>query len=60
MYAIILFGFAIVMSSCSSVKVLDSWQGENLSSIKEKKILVIVRADNVQARIAFEEAMANA
>ena len=59
MYTLILFGFALVMSSCSNVKILDSWQGDNLSTIKEKKILVIVRADNIQARIAFEEAMAN-
>lgn len=59
MYSIILIGFAIIMSSCSSVKVLDSWKGENIATVKDKKILVITRADNVQARIAFEEAIAN-
>ena len=59
MYSIMLIGFALVMSSCSSVKVLDSWQGENLESLADKSILVVARTDNQQARIAFEEAMAN-
>lgn len=59
MYSIILFGFALLISSCSSVKVLDSWHGDNLTSIKDKNILVIARTDNAQTRIAIEEAMAN-
>ncbi len=59
LYSFILFGFALLLTSCSSVKVLDSWQGENLSSVEGKEILVIARTDNQQARIAFEEAMAN-
>ncbi|MFK5981818.1 MAG: hypothetical protein QM499_02800 [Flavobacteriaceae bacterium] len=59
MYSVILIGFAIMMSSCSSVKVLDSWKGENIATVTDKKILVIARADNAQARIAFEEAIAN-
>ena len=58
-YTMILIGFAIIMSSCSSVKVLDSWQGDNLSTIKDKNILIIARTENIQARIAFEEAIAN-
>jgi len=47
------------VSSCSSVKVLDSWKGHNLSTIKDKNILIIARTENIQARIAFEEAIAN-
>ena len=58
-YSLILFGFALLLTSCSSVKVLDSWHGENLSSVEGKEILVVARTDNQQARIAFEEAMAN-
>ena len=58
-YSFILFGFALLMTSCSTVKVLDSWQGDNLSSLEGKDILVVARTDNPQARIAFEEAMAN-
>ena len=55
----ILCGLALSIISCSSVKVLDSWQGDNLSSVEEKNILVVARTDNKMARIAFEEAMAN-
>ncbi len=55
----ILIGITILMTSCSSVKVLDSWQGDNLASVSDKNILVVARTDNQQARIAFEEAMAN-
>ncbi|MCF6307661.1 MAG: hypothetical protein L3J09_06875 [Flavobacteriaceae bacterium] len=59
MYSMILIGFALLMSSCSSVKVLDTWKGDNLATIKENNILVIARTDNKIARIAFEEAIAN-
>jgi hypothetical protein len=58
-YAFLLFGFALVMSGCSSVKVLDSWKGTNISTVKDKNILIIARTDNPQARRAFEDAMAN-
>lgn len=51
--------FILLLSGCSGITVLDSWQGKNLSSIKDKNILVIARTDNPQARRAFEEAMAN-
>jgi hypothetical protein len=57
LYSFILFG--LLITSCSSVKVLDSWQGDNLSSLEEKTILVVARTDNEMVRIAFEEAMAN-
>lgn len=59
MYSILLFGFAILLTGCSGISVLDSWQGENLTSIKDKNILVIARTENAQARRAFEDAMAN-
>jgi len=59
LYAFLLFGFALVMSSCSNVKVLDSWKGTNIATIKDKNILIIARTDNPQARRAFEDAMAN-
>ena len=59
MYSIILIGFAILMSSCGSVKILDSWKGDNIATIKDKNILVIARTDSQQARIAFEETIAN-
>lgn len=57
--SLLILGLVFLLNSCSSVKVLDSWQGDNLNTIVEKNILVIARADDQQARIAFEEAMAN-
>ena len=57
-YSFLLLGF-VLLNSCSSVKVLDSWKGDNLATMSDKNILVIARTDNQQARIAIEEAMAN-
>jgi hypothetical protein len=57
-YSFLLLGF-VLLSSCSSVKVLDSWKGDNLATMSDKNILVIARTDNQQASIAIEEAMAN-
>jgi hypothetical protein len=45
----------VFVSSCSGVKVLDSWESENLADIKDNNILVIARTENKQARIAFEQ-----
>jgi hypothetical protein len=44
----------IAFSSCSSVKVLDSWKSDNISTIKENNFLIVARANSPQARIAFE------
>lgn len=49
----------LVFNSCSSVKVLDSWKAENVSSINDKNIIVIARTENNQARIAFENEIVN-
>ena len=54
---IITFAFAVVLNSCSSVKVLDSWKGDNASTMKDKNILVVARTNNPQARYAFEDAI---
>jgi len=54
---IIVLACAIVLNSCSSVKVLDSWKGDNASTMKDKNILVIARTNNPQARYAFEDAI---
>lgn len=50
---------AVVMNSCATVKVKDSWKSDNLASLKDKNILVVARTANTQARIAFEESIAN-
>lgn len=54
-YSLLILLVALVLNSCSSVKVLDSWKGDNVATIKDKNILVIARTDNNQARIAFEQ-----
>ena len=48
----------VIVSSCSSIKVLDAWKSETASSIKDNNILVIARTQDKQARIAFEQKMA--
>jgi len=56
-----LFAFTFVFINCGSVKVTDSWTGEEetIAKFKEKKILVLARTADNTARIAFEEALAN-
>ena len=48
-------------SSCSGVKVLNSWKAdqETLNDFKDNKILVISRTADKSARIAFEQAIAD-
>ncbi|WP_066218073.1 hypothetical protein [Formosa haliotis] len=54
-FSILILVMAFIVSSCSGVKVVDSWTGDNVSTIKNKNILVIARTANNQARIAFEQ-----
>lgn len=58
-YSILGLTTLLVFNSCSSVKVLDSWKAENVSSINDKNIIVIARTENNQARIAFENEIVN-
>jgi len=53
-YLISSLSIILFLSSCSSVKVLDSWKADNVKSINDKNIIVIARTQNKQARIAFE------
>lgn len=58
-FSIFIFSLVVAIQSCSTVKVLDSWKSDNLSSLKDKNILVVARTDNNKARMAFEESIAN-
>lgn len=58
-FSILILTLAVVTQSCSTAKVLDSWKSDNLASLKDKNILVVARTDNNQARMAFEESIAN-
>lgn len=54
--ATILICFICLLSlqNCSSVKVMDSWKSDTVSTIKDNTFLVFTRTDNKQARIKFE------
>ncbi len=43
------------ISSCSSVKILNTWTSENVESIKSQNILIIARTANEKNRVAFED-----
>jgi len=53
-YSILGLTAILLLNACSSVKVLDSWEADNVNTIKDKNILVIARTADNQARIAFE------
>jgi uncharacterized protein (UPF0335 family) len=47
-----------ILSSCSSVKVLNSWKADNASTLKTKNTIVIARTNNHEARVALETEIA--
>ena len=53
-YPLLVLINVVLFSSCSSVKVLNSWKADNMSDVKDNNMLVIARTDNMSARIAFE------
>jgi hypothetical protein len=44
----------LLLNACSSVKVLNSWTADHVSTIKDKNLIVIGRTSDNAARIAFE------
>ena len=58
---LVLLAFSFVFQNCGSVKVRDSWTGEEdtVAKFKKKNILVLARTADNTSRIAFEEALAN-
>lgn len=48
----------VIISSCSSVKVLETWKSDDIHSIKTQNVLVIARTAHTPSRIAFEDAIA--
>jgi hypothetical protein len=53
-HSLLILTTILFINSCSSVKVLNSWKGDNAYAVKNNTILVIARTDNMSARIAFE------
>ncbi len=58
---LVLLAFSFAFQNCGSVKVRDSWTGEEdtVAKFKKKNILVLARTADNTSRIAFEEALAN-
>lgn len=58
---LVLLAFSFVFQNCGSVKVRDSWTGEEetVAKFKKKNILVLARTADNTSRIAFEEALAD-
>jgi hypothetical protein len=62
LYYLILLAFTFtIFQNCSSTKVIDAWKAEQsvVDLFKEKKVIVIARTANNQARLAFESTLAN-
>ncbi len=53
-FSFLCLGLTLLFSSCSSVKVLDSWKSDRIPEVKDNNFLIVARANNMQARIAFE------
>ena len=52
------FGFLFVLmivSGCSTIKVLDAWKSDDIETIKAQTILVIARTAHAPSREAFEQ-----
>jgi hypothetical protein len=48
-----------IFTSCSSIRVIDSWKNEEVLFFKPQKVLVIGMTDNLTARSIFEEKLKN-
>lgn len=58
-YFLLTLSSIVMLTSCSSVKVLNSWKADNAATIKTKNTLVIARTNNHEVRVAFETEIAN-
>jgi hypothetical protein len=50
---------AALVMSCSGIKVVDSWKGDEISDLAGSKILVIARFDDMVNRQRFEQEIAD-
>jgi hypothetical protein len=49
---------SLLIFSCSGIKVVDSWKGDDISDLADAKILVIARSDDMVSRQRFEQEIA--
>ena len=57
MKKIILLLSIVVLSGCSSIRVVDSWKNEDVLFFKPQKLLIVGVTDNLTARKIFESAL---
>lgn len=50
----LIFLLSITISSCSSVKLIDSWKNSNLDEINKKSITIISKTNDDFTRVQFE------
>ena len=50
---IMLMTLAFIFGSCSGIKVVDSWKGDDIGDLANEKILVIARSDDMVGRQRF-------
>lgn len=54
----LLLAIGAIIASCSGIKVVDSWKGDEISDLADAKILVIARTDDQVSRQRFEQEIA--
>ena len=55
---IMVLSIVVIASSCSGIKVVDSWKADEINSLADAKILVIARSDDMVGRQRFEQEIA--
>ena len=58
-FIVSLFITALIVVSCSGVKIVDSWKGDEIGDLADANILVIARTDDMAARQRFEQEIAD-
>ena len=48
------FGIILVLSNCSSARMVDSWRSQEYNNYKPKKVLIVGVTENLTARKKFE------
>jgi hypothetical protein len=54
-----LLTLVLLFTGCSSIKVVDSWKADEINAMKDLKILVIARSDDMVGRQRFEQEIAD-
>ncbi|MFS4491616.1 hypothetical protein [Maribacter sp. 2308TA10-17] len=55
----LIFGVFLVLSSCASTKLMDSWKSQSFDSLSKSKILVVSESPETDVRKSYEIAIAS-